>query len=71
MRRREVEREARRLVVSTGGTVLTVDTTSRGHVVVRDARGCVVAVCAGSPGDVRWKRNLRADIRRATRGTDR
>ena len=49
------------------GRAFTVTPSSRGHAIVRDPSGHVVAVVPGTPSDARWLRNLRADLRRASR----
>lgn len=71
MRRGEVRREIDRVLRELGAEDRLVVTISvrRSHFIVRDAAGNPVVICAGTPGDGRWKRNLRADLRRAARAS--
>lgn len=65
----QVEREIRAALMSEGAD-FTVTRSARGHFLIRSACGAIVAVVPGSPGDVRWLRNLRGDVRRARRAHD-
>lgn len=47
--------------------VFSVSPSARGHALVRDAGGAIVAVVPGTPSDARWQRNLAADLRRVAR----
>jgi len=58
---------SRALATAAPGRAFTLAETARGHVLVRDPAGRAVAVVPGTAGDIRWLRNLRADIRRASR----
>lgn len=55
----------RALHTAAPGRAFTVSPSTRGHAIIRDPAGRTVAVVPGTPGDVRWLRNLRADLRRA------
>lgn len=43
--------------------------SARGHAIIRDASGGIVAVVPGTPSDARWQRNLAGDLRRIARTT--
>ena len=62
-----IEREIRRALLAEG-VDYTVSRSARDHYLVRDAGGMIVSVVPGSPGDQRWLRNMRGDIRRAAAG---
>ena len=62
----QVEREIHEALRAEGAD-FSVTRSARGHWLIRNAAGCIVTVVPSSPGDTRWLRNLRGDVRRAAR----
>ena len=64
----ETERAVREALRAEGvSRRFSIVRSTRGHLLIKNAGGGIVAVVPHSPGDARWLRNLRGDIKRAAK----
>lgn len=60
-----MDSDLRRLAKALKQQGFTVGTTTKGHIVVRDANDRHVATTSGTPSDPRSRKNFLAELRRA------